>query len=242
MNAIEIENLNKSFLRNLPQGMRCFNLIYCLLRNSQKINTSKVPVLVDLNLSIEAGKIIGIKGPNGSGKSTLLRIISGIYSSDSGKVKINGTILYISGYSILINKGMTVLDNFLYVPLMYGISDRSIRESSLPILEEVGLSEYLDRKTFTLSDGQRARLGFAISFFIIKSKNPEILILDEVFAGGGDDDFKKYSIAKIRQIIKGKTVLIVSHDRNLLERECSIFYKMNNGTLEPIHFSNNKLK
>ncbi len=235
INAIEIKKLNKSFLRNLPQGLRCFNLLYNFLINRQTLNVTKVSVLVDLNLSIGVGKIIGFNGANGSGKSTLLRIIAGIYTFDCGSVVVNGKTLYLSGYSVLVNKDLTILENFLYIPLIYGVSEESIRETSLSILDEVGLTEHLDRKTFTLSEGQKARLGFAISFFIIQNRNPDILILDEVFAGGGDVEFKQYSVNKIRQIIKGKTVLMVSHDENLLLRECDMFYQMKSGNLTPMN-------
>jgi len=233
MNVLELKKVSKSYLKDLPTGFAFFNLLYALLFNRQILSMQKRLVLKDVSFDLKRGEVLGLRGNNGSGKSTLLRIIAGIYKSDSGEIIINGSILYFSGYLEMINKNLTVEDNFYHVSRMYGISDEIIESKIKTLLDEVGLSDYLDKKTKILSSGMLSRLGFVISHFVIEQIKPDILLLDEVLTGWGDENFQKYSEDKIQGLLKRNySIIFISHNLEQLKKICHRILILENGVIK----------
>ena len=67
-----------------------------------------------------------------------------------------------------------------------------------------------------------ARLSFSTTFFCIEHKNPDILLMDEVFDSGGDFDFKEKAGQKMEELIRGQaSVIIASHDLKIIEKYCN---------------------
>ncbi len=183
-----------------------------------KKNDSKFKGLNNINIKLRRGKLLLLIGPNGAGKTTLLDIIAGIKKPKSGQILLNNKSLY---QKKRLNKKITshigyVLQN---VETQF-FNDTVEKEISFPlnkdnketnkkivnkILQATNLKEKSEMSPFSLSGGEKKRLGVAIFL----TKKPKILILDEPTAG-----LDAYSLKKIFQIfkrlLKNGTILVIS--------------------------------
>lgn len=221
MNAsLCVNNIYKSFKigRKSDPGF----LFYLLSLISGKEAKRNLDVLEDISFSAYPGEVIGIIGMNGSGKSTLLKIIAGIYQSDQGFIKTNGELVYVSGYGQGIKNRLTMRDNIFLVGSIMGLSSKEINNRFNEIVEFSGLGEFLDTKIYHFSSGMINRLSFSISINCLEQKNPDILLLDEVFGGGGDLAFNHKAISRMSELtFGGSIVIMVSHDLNIISKYCN---------------------
>jgi ABC-2 type transport system ATP-binding protein len=173
-------------------------------------------ILNNISLTIEQGDKIAIIGSNGSGKSTLLKVICGILKPTQGSVKVKGKIAPLIELGAGFDEELSVLDNIVIYGVMLGFSRKEMQARANLILEFAELQEYYLAPVKSLSSGMKARLGFAIATDI----KPDILILDEVLSVG-DERFKNKCEAKMQQFWQaGITILLVSHDLELIVNSC----------------------
>lgn len=179
-------------------------------------------ILKNLNLEFPKNKVTVITGHNGSGKSTLIKLIMGIISPTSGKIYANGkdiTSLSISekaneGLTIAFQqpvrfKGLTVQDL-----LNLAIKKQGKLSDACEYLAKVGLcaKDYIDRELDDrLSGGELKRIELAIAL----AKGGDILLFDEPEAG--IDLWSFDGLVNIFKELKNKTVIIVSHQKKLLD-------------------------
>lgn len=181
-----------------------------------------------VSLSIAKGEVIGIIGENGSGKSTLLRLIGGVYSPDIGEVETRGKVTMLISVGAGFENHLSGRENIMISGSMYGVGHGRLEKMVPAIVEYSGINrDFIDQPLRTYSSGMRSRLGFSI----ISHLNPEILLLDEVMSAG-DHDFRKRSEKRILEMVEGDaTVVIVSHDVNILERLCDRVFAMKEGKI-----------
>ena len=182
----------------------------------------------NLNLSIRRGEIFGLLGPNGAGKSTTILMMLGLTEPTSGTVEvcgINSTRRPVEvkrkvGYlpeDVGFYDDRTGLENLVYTAQLNGISLDEAKDRALRLLERVGLSEELTKKTGKYSRGMRQRLGLAD----VLIKNPEIIILDEPTSGidpAGIREFMELILQLSRE--DGITVLFSSHYLHQVQQVC----------------------
>jgi len=194
------------------------NLSYIV--NNEK-NVEEKVVLDNLNLSFPKGKITVITGHNGSGKSTLVKIIMGITKQTSGQVFFNKANIDSLSVSDRANIGITmafqqpVRFKGLLVRDLFNIATKS--DSNIPkaceYLAQVGLcaKDYIDRPLDeTLSGGELKRIELAIAL----AKGGEVFLFDEPEAG--IDLWSFDNLISLFRNLKGKTVIIVSHQKKLI--------------------------
>ena len=150
-----------------------------------------VKALEDVSLSVRQGEFLSIAGPSGSGKTTLLNLIGCIDRPDSGEIVIDGEAVSTRSRKelALFRRGrlgfvfqtfnlipvLTALENVSFVLSLLGLKDDEIRERSIAMLEEVGLSGREDALPGTLSGGQQQRVAVARALV----KRPGIVLADE---------------------------------------------------------------
>jgi ABC-2 type transport system ATP-binding protein len=176
---------------------------------------SNQEVLRDISMNLRAGEIVAIIGPSGCGKSTFLKIISGIIStSHTGKVRIFGRNKVFGkkniGFvpqEISVIPDLSIEDNIKICGLNLGISEKKSMLKATKLLQLLKLSEDIKKTPNQLSGGQKVRLNIILSLL----HDPEIIILDEPFAGL---DFKNRRLLwHFLESMKrsGKSIILTSH-------------------------------
>jgi len=181
--------------------------------------------LKNISLEVERGELLGLVGKNGAGKSSLLKIISGIYPPTQGIVKVEGKIapLIELGGSFIPN--LSGYDNIFFSGSLFGFSKKEILSKVDKIIEFSGIGEFIDLPVKDYSSGMYARLAFSTMLFF----EPDVVLIDEVFAVG-DEDFQKKSMNKIFEFKQeGKTIVIASHNLNLIGSFCDRLMVLDKG-------------
>ena len=197
-------------------------------------NFKKVTVLDDINLTLESGKVIGLKGKNGSGKTMLMRAISGLILPTSGKVFINDKelgkqISFPTSIGLLIENpsfiaNYTGFKNLkILASIQNKISDEEIREA----IRKVGLKPDDPRTFKKYSLGMKQRLGIAAAIM----EKPDIVILDEPI--NALDEAGAGLIKGILDELKanGSLIIIACHDTEELNYLSDEVYEIYEGQL-----------
>lgn len=174
-----------------------------------------------VDLTVQSGEIVGILGPNGAGKTTLFNLLTGFIPADSGTVHLKGKSLRGLKPHKVVNLGvartfqlcrpfvgLSVLENVMVGGLGPRAKEGDLLEKSMRLLDQVGLSAKADSPSELLSYGDLRRLEIARAL----ATEPEILLLDEPFAGLGSSEIEALSVL-IRQLHREQklTILLIEH-------------------------------
>ena len=184
--------------------------------------------LRDLNLKVHEGDFVFVTGPSGAGKTTLLRLIFGAERPTSGQIVLNGINLSRVSRSRLdhlrrkvgfifqdfkLLRGKTVFENVALALMVTGERRTFIRKKTHQTLKLVGLAEKENSYPLQLSGGEQQRIAIARAIV----KDPLILLADEP-TGNLDPELTKDIMVLFRSIhMKGTTVVIATHSRELLK-------------------------
>jgi len=183
--------------------------------------------LQDVSLDVQKGEILGIIGGNGAGKSTLLKLIAGIFPPTTGGVKTCGTVAPLLELGAAFNPELTGLENIYLTGSIYRIPRKIIRENIDRIIDFSGLEQFTRVPVKNYSSGMFMRLAFSMVIFF----KPEIVLIDEVFSVG-DESFQQKSFEKILSFRKrGASIILVTHDANLITRICDRVLVLSDGKL-----------
>ena len=188
--------------------------------------TNSVKALDRINLDIQKNECFGIVGKNGSGKSTLLQIISGTLKETSGEIIKNGKIASILELGTSFNPEFTGKENIFLNCSLHGISRQQIKSiyPSIEAFAEIG--DFIDLPVRTYSTGMSMRLAFAIITHI----EADILIIDEALTVG-DIYFTKKCIRFLINFKRKSTLILVTHDLELLSYLCDRAALISNGSI-----------
>lgn len=169
-----------------------------------------------LSVDILKGQTVGILGRNGSGKSTLLQIITSIRRPTSGSVTVNGRVSALLELGAGFNPEFTGRDNVILNGAIMGVPGDEILARMPQIEAFADIGEFFDQPMKTYSSGMFVRVAFAAAINV----DPEILIVDEALAVG-DGKFQHKCFSKFEEFkARGKTIILVSHDPNLVANYC----------------------
>ncbi|NLK44324.1 MAG: ATP-binding cassette domain-containing protein [Tissierellia bacterium] len=197
--------------------------------------------LNNINLDTSKGKVIGIIGANGSGKSTLFLNIMGILKPNKGSITYNDIPLkynkaYLREYKKQVNMVFQNPDQQLFYSNIFddiafslrnmGVSEDIIREKVVNALMQVDALDLVDKPIHFLSYGQKKRIAIA-GVLVMESS---ILLLDEP-TSGLDPYMTKQMKEIINKISSSKTIIISSHDMDLIYDICDYIYILSKGSI-----------
>lgn len=187
---------------------------YVFKKLKRDIRYSEFYALNSVSFQIYSGERIGIIGHNGAGKSTLLKIISGIVKPTEGKVTVNGAIAPLLELGAGFDPELSGAENIYLNGAILGKTRKFLEDKYDEIIKFSDLGEFLYTPVKNYSSGMTARLGFSIATQV----DPSILIVDEIL-GVGDEQFRRKSSDKIMELMNsGKTIILVSHALEQIER------------------------
>jgi ABC-type polysaccharide/polyol phosphate transport system ATPase subunit len=217
MNAIELVNVSKIYRRY--SGRQFSTLKSALLQRSilRDLRPDQTfPALTNVSFSVPRGSTYGVIGRNGSGKSTALKLVAGITKPTSGAVRVDGRISALIELGAGFHPEISGRENVFINGIMLGLSKREVHERFDEIVDFAELRDFIDAPVKTYSSGMYMRLGFAVAIHV----NPDVLLIDEVLAVG-DEGFTHKCLDKFAEFRRrGKTILLVTHSLNLVERFC----------------------
>jgi lipoprotein-releasing system ATP-binding protein len=218
-----------------------------ILKDVSKTYTSsseKLTILRGVSFCVEAGKILVITGESGSGKSTLLNLIGGLDTPSSGTIEAgryqvgalseDGLTMYrrdvlglVFQFHYLLRE-FTALENIMLPARIAGLSHTEAREKAEVLIADVGLESRQDHYPTALSGGERQRVAVARALV-----NDPLLILADEPTGNLDEGNSRMVEDLLFSVVRkhGKTLLLVTHDRDLARRGDQ-HYNLHNGELE----------
>jgi len=183
-----------------------------------------------IDLDIPNGSTFGIIGGNGSGKSTLLKVLAGILRPDEGTATVNGRLSALLGLGAGFHPELTGRENVYLNGAILGFTSREIRRRFDDIVGFAELDRFIDEPVRNYSSGMYVRLGFSVAIHV----EPEILLVDEVLAVG-DHTFQKRCLDRFAQLkAEGRTIILVSHDLDMVGWLCEQTAWIQQGTLRAV--------
>lgn len=195
------------------------------------------PVLDTVSADFALGRVSGIRGHNGSGKTMLLRAIAGLISVDKGSIEVFGEEVGVDG-SFPMGVGFMIeplelWDEFTgleMLTLLSSLRGKFCVDHLRSTLIRVGLDPNDTRKIKSFSLGMRQRLNLAQALM----GNPRLLLLDEP-TNALDEDGQETICRILRdERDRGTTIIVVSHDREQLDRIADVQYVMSDGRIREV--------
>lgn len=228
--AIILENVSVRY--RLPSERIGTLKEYAIRLLQRRLKHREFWAIKDLDLNIQQGEVFGIVGDNGAGKSTLLKVISKVLRPTTGRVRIYGKIAPLLELGAGFHPELSGRENVFLNGALLGYSHDETNQVFNEIVEFSELAEFIDAPIRTYSSGMYARLGFAVA----TAHQPEILIVDEILSVG-DEAFQRKCTDRITGFREnGATVLMVSHNLDLIAGMCNRAAWLDHGKL--IHIGN----
>ena len=196
-----------------------------LMGKKDRDNFTEFFAINHVSLKINSGDRLGIIGLNGAGKSTLLKTISGIYSPHEGRIVVNGRLTPLMELGAGFDPEQTGRENIYLNGTLLGFSPKTMKGKEQSIAEFSELGEFLDLPVKYYSSGMYGRLAFSIATMT----DPEILLIDEVFATGDAHFVEKSSQRILKLVEQSQIVVIVSHNLEQINKLCNRAIIMDKG-------------
>ncbi len=228
--AIQFENVSKKF--NFYDGNSTTvleSLIGRISPNKRSHSTADPDLWAvnDVSFDIMPGQSVGIIGKNGSGKSTALKLMTHILHPTKGRVTVRGRVSALLELGTGFHPDLTGRDNIFLNAAILGIQKEIILEQYDKIVEFSELGEFIDMPVKHYSSGMYMRLGFSVAIHL----DPDILIVDEILAVG-DQAFQAKCLDHIHGMQQnGVTLVMVSHNLDLLRKMCSEMVWLDKGNM-----------
>lgn len=224
MNALIAKNVSKCFTISEDSHNTVKHRLFNLFNPPRR---KRVEALKMISLEIKKGECVGFVGRNGCGKSTLVKLLAGVYPSDTGYIKINGTTMLMN-LGVGMSHELTARENIYVSGSVLGLKIKEVDLIFDKIVDFAEIREFIDTKVKFFSSGMMARLAFSIAV----NAGADIMFLDEIFAVG-DMKFQEKAIKVFESSwIEGKTVILISHSMDVIRQYCSRVGFMKNGELK----------
>lgn len=219
--AIGVAGLGKQFSLAVNRGADSFRETLTNIFAPRGIQSARRRdefwALRDLSFDVAPGEVVGVIGRNGAGKSTLLKILSRITAPTAGEAVIRGRVASLLEVGTGFHGELSGRENVFLNGTILGMTRREIQQKLDEIVAFAEIEQFLDVPVKRYSSGMAVRLAFSVAAHL----DNDILIVDEVLAVG-DAAFQLKCMDRMRRDVeRGKTLLVVSHDQQSIERLCS---------------------
>lgn len=198
-------------------------------------------IFTGLDFTVSPGDRIGLIGPNGSGKTTLAQIIMGLLTPDVGEIELFGKVRKTESDFAEVRGRIgflfqdpedqlfcpTVLEDVAFGPLNLGKSQEEARAIVSETLATLNLEGFEERITYQLSGGEKRLVSLAT----VLAMGPEVLILDEP-TNGLDEATTERIVQRLTD--SNLTFVLISHDRDVVERTTDILMTIRDGQIVPV--------
>lgn len=168
-------------------------------------------ILDRVSFRIDRGQSIGILAPNGTGKTTLINMMAGIEKADEGTIRRGARISFPLGFMGGLNTKVSALENSRYIANLYGLDPDYIEAYCRWVCD---LKEYFEQPLSTYSSGMRSRFSVALMLAL----DFDFYLIDEGMPSTADAEFTRKAGGILRERLETTTIIIVSHDPNILQK------------------------
>jgi ABC-2 type transport system ATP-binding protein len=190
-------------------------------------------VLDAVDLEVPPGRVIGLLGPNGAGKTTLMRILFGVLQPDGGTIRWGdepATEAHRSAWGYMpqergLYRDMRVIDLLVWIARLHGVDRATSRRRARSLLDRLGLGDRSGDRVMDLSGGMAQRVQLAAAMV----HEPELLVLDEPFAGLDPGAVEFLSAVIGDHVATGRNLLLSSHQLELVEDLCETITLIDRG-------------
>jgi ABC-2 type transport system ATP-binding protein len=232
VNAIEVSDISKQFVLRHTRSLK--EAVVWIAKGRKGDLSEKFHALKNVSLEIKTGETVALLGLNGSGKSTLLKHISGVMLPDSGTVRTRGRVAGLIEVGAGFHPDLSGRDNVYLNGAILGMTEQQVNDCFDAIVEFSEIGQFIDTEVKFYSSGMYLRLAFSVAVHT----DPEVFLIDEILAVG-DEPFQRKCIDKIQELSEhGKTLVVVSHDLDLVARICDRGILLEHGNVMfdgPIH-------
>jgi len=227
MSNISVQNLSIRFRIYHDKSPSLKESFASFFKKKSQSSYSEFKALDNISLEIGAGNRIGIVGHNGAGKSTLLKALCRVYESDEGSVTVDGRLAPLLEIGAGFHPEFTGRENIYLNGSIMGISKKALSEIEAEVIAFAGIEEFIDTPVKYYSTGMYMRLAFSLATAV----HPDILLLDEVFAGGDADFMVRAKARMLTMIDKANIMIMVSHDLSIISTLCNRVIWIDQGKL-----------
>ncbi|MEW1975254.1 ABC transporter ATP-binding protein [Microbacterium profundi] len=189
--------------------------------------TSEFEALKGLDLVIGEGESVAILGLNGSGKSTLLKLVSGVMEPDAGQVLTRGRVAGLIEVGAGFHPELSGRENVFLNAAILGMKKHEIEARYDEIVAFSEIEHFIDQEVKHYSSGMFMRLAFSVAIHV----ELDVLLVDEILSVG-DAPFREKCRLKFEELsTRGKTLVVVTHDMEMVRELCTRGIVINKGNL-----------
>jgi ABC-type polysaccharide/polyol phosphate transport system ATPase subunit len=178
--------------------------------------TTQFHALDGISFDIQEGEAVALLGFNGSGKSTTLKLISGVLTPDKGRVLTRGRVAGLIEVGAGFHPDLSGRENIFLNAAILGMSKEETQARYDEIVAFSEIEQFIDTEVKHYSSGMFLRLAFSVAIHT----EVDVLLIDEILSVG-DEPFQRKCLARIREMhAAGKTLVVVSHDLNMVAKLC----------------------